>query len=183
MKVLNHKTLVEIAYKWVLKNTSCGVAFKELNTGNREYADVIGFGSWGHSVLIECKATRSDFLSDKNKPFRKNPEQGMGSQRFYCCPNGLIRTGELPEGWGLVYVNERGRATCVHSPYKGNIYERISALPKNSEAEFNVMYSALRRLHLKGHIESIYDKDYNYSGEPREAEPQQVVNFKQEGLL
>lgn len=64
-----HRKLVESAYKWVLKNCSCGVAFKELvtNACNGECPDVIGFGAWGHSVLIECKTSRQDFKADAKK--------------------------------------------------------------------------------------------------------------------
>ena len=172
--MFTHKDLIPIAYKWVLKNASCGVAFKELysHACNGEYPDVIGFGAWGHSVLIEVKVSRSDFLCDKKKSFRKNPEKGMGSQRFYMCPEGLIKKDELPEGWGLIYVNVAGKAKLVVRngvmvPYEinGRTGERfmVHNHEKNIIAEQGVMYSALRRLHIKGHIETIYDKKYNYN--------------------
>jgi len=153
---MTHKELVEVAYKWVLKNASCGVAFKELVTINREIPDIIGFGSWGFSVVVEVKASRSDFLSDKKKFFRINPEEGMGSQRFYCCPAGMIKKDELPEGWGLIYVNEKLKARCVFSPYHGHISSRNPNLKKNLRAEHIFMYSALRRLHLRHRIDEIY---------------------------
>ncbi len=154
-----HRKLVESAYKWVLKNSSCGVAFKELNTlcCNGEYPDVIGFGAWNHSVLIEVKTSRSDFYADKKKSFRQNPQLGMGTQRFYCCPNNLLQIEDLPEGWGLIYVNEKFKARCVHQPYKGNIDERNNGFEKNLKAEHGLMYSALRRLHLRNRIEEIYE--------------------------
>lgn len=153
-----HKELVELAYKWMLKNTSCGVAFKELNSlaCNGEYPDVIGFGSGTHSVLIECKVSRSDFLADKNKKFRINPEQGMGTQRFYCCPWNLIKIEDLPAGWGLICVNEKNKIKCIHKSYKGNIGERENGFIKNIKAEHALMYSALRRLHLRNRIDEIY---------------------------
>ena len=156
---MDHKQLVHVAYKWVLKNTSCGVAFHELVTLVGEVPDVIGFGSGGHSVLVEVKMSRSDFLSDKNKWFRKHPARGMGSQRFYCCPTGLIKKSELPEGWGLIYVNNKMKARCAYSPYTGNIGERIEGIQHNIKAEHGLMYSALRRLHLRGRIEEIYDEE------------------------
>ncbi len=154
-----HNKLVESAYRWVLKNSSCGVAFKELNTTacNGEYPDVIGFGAWGHSVLIECKTSRADFHADKKKHFRQYPNLGMGTQRFYCCPKGLLKVEDLPKGWGLIYVNERFKAICVYTPYKGNIGERHDGFEKNTKAEHGLMYSALRRLHLRGRIDEIYD--------------------------
>lgn len=155
---MTHSALVNIAYKWVLKNASCGVAFKEFKaiTKTGEQPDVIGFGS-DKSVLIECKASRSDFLADKKKLFRKHPGQGMGKYRFYLCPTGLIKKEELPENWGLIYVNEKGRATTVCNPYSkgGNIWFR--GFLCNKEAEQSLMYSALRRINLRGLIETIYE--------------------------
>jgi hypothetical protein len=61
---MTHKEIVDKAYTWVLKNSSCGIAFKEFYSAacNGEYPDVIGFGAWGHSIVIECKVSRSDFL-------------------------------------------------------------------------------------------------------------------------
>lgn len=155
---MTHKYLVEIGYKWVMSR--CGVAFKELNaaTGNGEIPDVIGFIS-GESFLIECKAYRNDFLSDKNKSFRIRPETGMGKFRFYLCPQDLISIEELPENWGLIYVNENGKAKCVHNPYgKGNIYSHWNCHKRDILAEQRLMYSALRRLQILGRIEEIYKK-------------------------
>jgi|GEM_PF-1561623 len=154
----SHRGLVEVAYKWLLNNASCGVAFKELGClTTSEIPDVIGFGSDGHSVLIEVKVSRSDFLCDKNKYFRKNPQLGMGSQRFYCCPTDLIKQSDLPEGWGLIYVNDKMKARCVYQPYKGNIGERHNGFSKNLKAEHGLMSSALRRLHIRGRIDEIYE--------------------------
>ena len=168
---IKHADLIPIAYKWVLKNASCGCAFKELNSIAGEYADVIGFGSGGHSVLVEVKVSRSDFLDDKKKSFRIHPEQGMGTERYYCCPTGLINVSDLPKGWGLIYVFN-GKAKLVHRPMEEYSFKahdktytskRTYRHEKNIKAEHTLMYSALRRLHIKGHIECIYDKQYNYN--------------------
>jgi hypothetical protein len=170
---MTHKDLVEIAYKWVLNNTSCGIAVKELHslTCNSEYPDVIGFGASGYSVLVEVKISRSDFLADKKKHFRANPQLGMGSHRFYCCPTDLIKKEDLPDGWGLIYVNEKGKATCVYSPYKGNIDERHAGFKKNMRAEHGLMYSVLRRLHKRGLIDVIYQPLDEYLVEKQEKSP------------
>lgn len=100
---MTHTDLVNIAYKWILNVGRCGVAFKGFHSlaSNGEYPDVIGFNSWGFSILIECKTSRQDFLSDNKKKFRVNPDLGMGSERFYCCPTGLIKVSELPRGVGF----------------------------------------------------------------------------------
>lgn len=160
---ITHKRAVQIAYRWMLKNCSVGVAFMELKCMADEIPDVIGFGANGHSVLIEVKVSRADFLQDKHKPFRRDPVKGMGSQRYYACPAGMIRPGELPDGWGLVWIFPDGKARTRHQPYKGNIGERTETMQKNMQAEQDIMYSALRRLFIKGFVKHIYDKEYNRS--------------------
>ena len=171
---ITHKMLVEIAYKWLLKNGSIGVAFKELRSLASEIPDVIGFGQ-SASTMIECKASRADFLRDKKKPHRS---KGMGNWRFYCCPDGMIRVDELPKGWGLIYV-KNGKARIEHDCRKKKInegwpqewmkaeypngFERwITATENKFDAdtveERRIMYTALRRLFLRGRMDEIYNQ-------------------------
>lgn len=157
---LTHGQLVEAAYKWILKRGGCGVAFKEFRTGacNGEFPDVIGFYSGG-SLVIECKVSRSDFLADKNKHFRRTPELGMGDHRYYCCPTGLIKAEELPVGWGLLYVDTFYAVTrSVYPKMKADWgdYQVHYRHEKNIKAEHGLMYSALRRLQIRGRIEEVY---------------------------
>jgi len=164
---LSHKDLVLIGYKWILKNASCGVAFKEFHTINLEIPDVLGFNS-SDSVLIECKTSRSDFRKDFKKSHRINGK-GMGQYRFYMCPTGIIKKEELPEKWGLIYVNEKKKAICVYNPIKDRgkyvegKWEKNNSFERDLLAENSFMYSALRRMFLKGKLEEIYDKNYIYS--------------------
>jgi hypothetical protein len=64
------------------------------------------------TVVVEAKATLADFYADRRKPFRLAPEEGMGSERYYLCPEGLIDPAKhtLPEGWGLLYTVGNGAA-------------------------------------------------------------------------
>lgn len=166
---MTHKELVEISYKWVLKNCGVGFAFKELKSIDPEIPDVIGFDSW-QSILIECKVSRSDFLSDKKKPHRK---KGMGNWRFYSCPKGLIKKEELPDKWGLIYVDEKGNARIEYDCRRKKVecgnsksgFRIIRADENNFEAdpvaERRIMYTCIRRLFIKGYVKFIYDKEYN----------------------
>lgn len=151
-----HRQLVEIAYNWILKNASVGVAFKELKSLASEIPDVIGFGAW-ESVMIEVKVSRSDFLSDKKKPHRS---KGMGNWRFYCCPKGMIRVDELPAGWGLIYVDEAGKPRVCHECRwkEGKRWNRAAEnrFECDMQEERRIMYTALRRLFLRGYMDSIY---------------------------
>lgn len=107
---LTHDQLVTIAGRWLTSN-GCGFSFTEMGVPDytKENPDALGFAAADLSVLIECKLSRSDFLSDKNKPFRKNPEQGVGDFRYYMAPRGLINLEELPDKWGLLEVDKSGR--------------------------------------------------------------------------
>lgn len=148
---MTHAELVEVAHKWVLKNTSCQIAFKELVAATKtgEIPDVIGFCS-DLSVVVECKMSRADFRADQKKLFRIKPELGMGTQRFYCVPLGIISSVELPEGWGLLDVDEHTlEVKIVTKPYKGPVGER-NGFARNLEAENAVLYSALRRMMKEG---------------------------------
>lgn len=156
---LTHSKIIEYSRK-VLKRAGtrwkCGVTFGDLRTANVETPDVLGFQSGG-SALIEAKASRSDFLCDKKKHFRKCPELGMGNWRFYACPTGLIKENELPNKWGLIYVSEKGRCTVVVKPEWQEC---------NLKAENTYMYSVLRRIiiyHNATEIENFIKKYSDYA--------------------
>lgn len=104
--------------------------------------------AWGGSStqLIEVKVSRNDFLSDNKKLWRKNPSYGIGKYRSYLCPANLIKTEELPERWGLLYIDEKGKITQI-----------VEAEPQecNHIEEINLITSILRR-------EGIAPKMFNY---------------------
>lgn len=154
---LSHAQLVEAAYKWVLRETRCQVAFKEAKTvaASGEEPDVIAFGAFGMSIVIECKASRADFLADAKKIFRQYPEMGMGRKRYYCCPENLLTQNELPRLWGLVYVSaETGKSWVAYDP--GDEMGGIERLfERNINAEMAVMYSALRKMSFYGGLKGV----------------------------
>jgi hypothetical protein len=155
---MTHADLCDIAERWLLSAKGCGFAFKELSTLAYEIPDAIGFRD-GLSILVECKISRSDFLSDKKKPHRIDSSQGMGTFRYYMCPRGIVMPEDLPPRWGLVYVNEKGQARQVVGP-KGNIlygkeYQEF-AFEKDIASEFRMLCSALRRVHIRGDLKKIY---------------------------
>ncbi len=92
----------------------------------------------------------------------------MGNWRFFACPQGLIKKEELPEKWGLIYVKEKGKARIeydcrrkrIASEYSSDGW-RITIADENRfeadmVAERRIMYTALRRLHIRNRIEEIY---------------------------
>ncbi|QZI90544.1 hypothetical protein MYOV003v1_p0220 [Vibrio phage 207E48.1] len=115
---LTHDYLNELTAKWCVNNMNAGLVFVEHKTAtSREIPDVLMFRDGGRTtVCFEIKATRSDFLSDKNKPHRINPEQGVGDYRLYVAPVGVIKKSDLPPKWGLLEVTASGRFKKTHVP-------------------------------------------------------------------
>jgi hypothetical protein len=101
-------------------------------------------------VLVECKVTRSDFLADRAKPFRLKPEQGVGCERFYLIPAGLVRQEETPAGWGLLEFR-RGRIEMTHASAK-NLRSATGF-----RYEMNLLLASLRRVEVRVEPQSITD--------------------------
>lgn len=152
---MTHGELVLKAEKW-LRDQGCGVVFRDpfkALTNNSEQPDAIGFRS-SISILIECKASRADFLADKGKSFRASPDKGMGDWRFYLCPPGVIKIEDLPEGWGLLEAAGK-RINKTHG-VPPNCRWHTPPLAGNKQCELQLMYSALRRMEIRGHLKQIY---------------------------
>ena len=150
---ISHSELEKAGEKWFKKN-NVQVYFSELSshTDGGEIPDLIGWFS-GYSILIECKASRSDFLADKKKRFRINPGVGMGHWRLYLCPDGMISPEELPEGWGLLYFSRERRDLERVVCWKNNILRETGNLKKhepNHKNESRMLVSKLRRLKKEG---------------------------------
>lgn len=129
MPTWTHKSLCEKAVKWMKRpysqnGPSCHIAVSEVKTGtNGEIPDVFGVraADWlDGSVLVEVKVSRSDFLSDFKKPHRDTSEgnSGVGNWRYYLCPENMISIDEIPEKWGLLYINARGRIDIIEGAHK-----------------------------------------------------------------
>ena len=146
---MTHSQLVEKAVQW-LRSYRCGVVLSEQACVSGEMPDAIGWKRACHSVLIECKVTRSDFLADRAKPFRLKPEQGVGCERFYLAPVGMVRREELPTGWGLLEL-DRGKIQTAQ-PSAKNL--RSAA---GFRYEMNLLLASLRRVELRVEPQSITD--------------------------
>jgi hypothetical protein len=146
---MTHAQLVEKAVRW-LRRYRCGVVLSEQACLSGEMPDAIGWKQACHSVLVECKLTRGDFLADREKPFRKKPEKGVGSERFYLTPPALIKIEELPVGWGLLEYR-RGGVAMLHASVK------TLRTAVGFRYEMNLLLASLRRVEVRIEPQSITD--------------------------
>ncbi len=133
-----------------LRRYRCGVVLSEQACVSGEMPDAIGWKKACHSVLVECKVSRVDFLADREKPFRQKPEIGVGCERYYLAPKGLIRTEDLPAGWGLIEVH--GREIEKAKPSAKNLRTTIGF-----GYEMNLLLASLRRVEVRIEPQSITD--------------------------
>ena len=109
MRALTHRELCELGARFIFNERyPSDYGWRILiETGNRkENPDVFAFTRY-HSILIECKASRSDFLADKKKPFRQNPLMGVGKRRYYLVNEGVATQEEMPQGWQLLIAYDK----------------------------------------------------------------------------
>ena len=144
-----HEKLVQRAVQW-LRSYGCGVVLSEQSSRSGETPDAIGWKGACHSVLVECKLSRADFLADAFKPFRRSPETGMGCERYYLTPRRLLEPAELPVGWGLL-------------EFEGKRVRRVSPAAKKMRSaqgfrwEMNLLLASLRRVEVRIEPQSITD--------------------------
>jgi hypothetical protein len=138
---MTHAQLVDKAVAW-LRAYRCGVILSEQACLSGEMPDAIGWKRACHSVVIECKISRADFLADREKPFRVKPQLGMGCERFYLTPAGMLNMEELPTGWGLL-------------EYRDRKVEKLRSSAKNFRSatgfkyEMNLLLASLRRVEVR----------------------------------
>jgi hypothetical protein len=146
---MTHAQLVEKAVRW-LRSYRCGVVLSEQACVSGEMPDAIGWKQACHSVLVECKVTRADFLADRAKPFRLKPEKGVGSERFYLTPPALVKVDELPAGWGLLELR-RGHVEVIQTSAKN------LRTATGFRCEMNLLLASLRRVEVRIEPQSITD--------------------------
>ena len=130
---LTHPDLVDKAGRWLASR--CSVVITEMATSGEE-PDAIGWNG-NKSILVECKASREDFKHDGFKIFRARPELGIGCQRYYLAPSGLIKSDEVPDGWGLLEPAGSGLSVVRESRWWSE---------NNARHEMTILLSAMRRI-------------------------------------
>lgn len=115
-----HDVLCDLGALWCLR-LGCVVAMTETEVSGFGIADAVGFGIIAgkqRGILIEAKASRSDFKRDGKKWHRGRDGEGHYgiSDRYYIAPPGMLAADEIPEPWGLLepeQVDGSGRYTGV----------------------------------------------------------------------
>lgn len=145
---MNHKDIINASIKWC-KSHGYHLILEEFVAGHMENPDVLAFGN-AHSLMIEVKVSRQDFLKDAEKFPRRNPKHGVGNYRYYACPEGLIKENEIPKGWGLIYIIDKKAKTIKgHKSNCVTVEFPLEFFNANLRQERTMLMSALRRVKMK----------------------------------
>jgi hypothetical protein len=151
-----HAELCSRGKNWLKNAFGCQIAFEEIETPAGEQPDAFGVKQ-GLTVLIEVKISKTDFASDKKKPWRK-PNEGMGQVRYFLTPKGLISPDVLPNGWGLLEATDKQiKVIKGINPKKDQLYPfslketKPEFLFQNRDifAETYLLASVLRRVEIR----------------------------------
>lgn len=137
---ITHEALRKRAIKW-LTGKGCGVVLSEIVALGSEIPDAIGWKYGSQSHLIECKVSRADFFANADKCHMRT-DSGVGQYRYFMTPPGLLRPDELPDGWGLLEVQD-SYVRLVQTPTRRE---------PNREHETVMLVSALRRIRSREFI-------------------------------
>jgi len=67
---MRHAKLIEAAIAW-LRRRRCGIVLSEQGCASGEMPDAMGWKGKCHSLLVECKVSRADFLADGERAFHQ----------------------------------------------------------------------------------------------------------------
>ena len=164
---MTHSALIELAVRWLRTTYRCGIILSEQACCTGEVPDVVGWkgvsrgapgvrrarrGASCRSVLVECKSSRADFLADRGKPWRLDPQGALGCERFYMAPAGLIAAAELPSGWGLLAVRNRKVDVTLACNKRKSL-----RTPEGLLNEMNLLLASLRRVEIRIEPQTVTD--------------------------
>ncbi len=148
---VKHSKLVSLAVDWLRSSYGCGIILSEQYCATGEIPDAIGWKGFCHSVVVECKTSRTDFLADATKPFRLRPEEGLGAERLYLAPARIIEPEDLPKGWGLLEFARR-EVRLVVKPKRTDQRTTVGLMK-----EMNLLLASLRRVEVRIEPQTITD--------------------------
>lgn len=152
---ITHTKLVKAAGAWLGKQAR--VVATELHTSRvSETPDAIGWGGRGYCIVVECKASRADFLANARKKHEQKGT-GVGDERWFLAPNRVIMKEDVPEGWGLMEMVPSGHKSGYFFRVVVPAPKRTRKMQASVRAEFQMLISvAGRSLEACDRIRSVW---------------------------
>jgi hypothetical protein len=129
---MTHNELVKKSAAWLRDEMRCPIVVTGFTPYAGESPDVMGFFDGGDSIMIECKTSRADFNTDRNKVFRRIPKNGMGDYRYLAIANDILRDyDEIYDKWGVIIFSDDSFEVTSQA-------KKIKSLRKDVEVSYMV---------------------------------------------
>ena len=136
---VTHEELRKAAVRWLTNSKKCSVVLSEMVSAAGDIPDAIGW-KYGFSYMVECKASRSDFHANKNKPHER-ANSGVGCHCFFLSVPEVIKIEDLEDSdYGLLWLGESGVIRVKKEP---------TTRETNHRKEICMLTSALRRVRTR----------------------------------
>lgn len=103
-------------------------------------------------VAVEVKVDRGDFARELANPNKRAPWLGLATECYFAAPTGLLKSDEIPEGWGLL--------EC--SPKSEKIRRRKIAVQRPDAAPDEALWISIARRCAEA-IDDRLDKEAPYA--------------------
>lgn len=143
---VTHAELVQRAVRWLRGTKRCKVILAERGMYG-EFPDAIGWTSWGHCWVVECKSSRADFLRDYKKECRDGLFE-MGEWHYYMVTPGVCEPRDVQRKWGLIEAGpHRTRTVKVAENERPDVPRQPSLAAR---VEMLLLISELSRYQMYG---------------------------------
>lgn len=116
-----HKALKRLALHWLKERVVDLVANEVKFKNTKSIADAVGINLKRKEIrIIEVKATKEDFKRDHKLFDEQNTYYNHAHYSYLMCPEGIIKKEEVPEGYGLLWVDDYDGIKLVKRPNKNN---------------------------------------------------------------
>lgn len=97
------KILYKASFKYfsIFSDYKTSITFKEVHLNEKLRVDVFSISVLDKVTIIEMKSCREDFEADKK--WKKYMD--YCDKFFFMCPKDVIKSSEIPDWVGLIYVN------------------------------------------------------------------------------
>jgi hypothetical protein len=93
---------------------------KWANVVEFQRVDFMAVGTWPSTKFVvhgvEIKTSRSDWLRELKDPSKSLEGKARCDHWWLACPPGVVKDGELPDGWGHIEVTSTSSTIIVEAP-------------------------------------------------------------------
>lgn len=163
------------------------LAFEVQDRNTTRSADAVAMNLWPSRGMaihgFEIKVSRGDWLRELKTPEKAEPVARYCDYWWIVAPEGIVKDGELPDGWGLLEAKKDTLYATVNAPKKTSVpvqREFMAALFRRVSGVDNKEIEAMVKIRVEGErerIRSSYDQDLDREVNRRTRESNTAIEW------